>query len=67
MEFRSLILIALSTAVTIVARLLGCAAEDLMVALSTRKIKAGKDNITKKLTLQQVHPSLNLSFAAVFN
>ncbi|KAI4342485.1 hypothetical protein MLD38_027112 [Melastoma candidum] len=40
-------------AVSTVARLLGCASEDLVVALSTRIIKAGKDNITKKLTLQQ--------------
>ena len=41
-------------AVTSAANLIGCSEEDLMLALSTRKIQAGKDNIAKKLTLQQV-------------
>ncbi|XP_031407548.1 myosin-2 isoform X2 [Punica granatum] len=42
-------------AVTIAASLMGCRAEDLMLALSTRKIVAGKDSISKKLTLQQAN------------
>ncbi|XP_017247595.1 myosin-2 [Daucus carota subsp. sativus] len=33
--------------------LLGCDSQDLMSALSTRKIQAGKDTVAKKLTLQQ--------------
>ncbi|KAI4374721.1 hypothetical protein MLD38_012684 [Melastoma candidum] len=45
--------VVVDEAVTTVARLLGCTTEDLMVALSTRKIKVGKDHITKTLTLQQ--------------
>ncbi|XP_031266701.1 myosin-2 [Pistacia vera] len=40
-------------AVTSAARLMGCSAEALMLALSTHKIQAGKDGIAKKLTLQQ--------------
>ncbi|KAL3639882.1 hypothetical protein CASFOL_014850 [Castilleja foliolosa] len=40
-------------AVTNAARLLGCSEQDLMLALSTRKVKAGKDEITKTLNLQQ--------------
>ncbi|XP_038685898.1 myosin-2 [Tripterygium wilfordii] len=40
-------------AVNIAARLLGCSMQELMLALSTHKIQAGKDIITKKLTLQQ--------------
>ncbi|KAK3010950.1 hypothetical protein RJ639_011846 [Escallonia herrerae] len=35
------------------ARLMGCNAQHLMVALSTKRIQAGKDNVAKKLTLQQ--------------
>lgn len=42
------------TAVTTAARLMGCGVSDLVLALSTRKIVAGKDSIPKKLTLQQV-------------
>ncbi|XP_031266663.1 myosin-2-like [Pistacia vera] len=40
-------------AVTSAARLMGCSAEALMLALSTHKIQAGRDGIAKKLTLQQ--------------
>ncbi|KAJ6753689.1 MYOSIN-2 ISOFORM X1 [Salix purpurea] len=40
-------------AVNSVARLINCSAQDLILALSTHKIQAGKDSITKKLTLQQ--------------
>ncbi|KAI9093230.1 hypothetical protein K1719_027244 [Acacia pycnantha] len=40
-------------AVTNAALLMGCSSQDLMVTLSTRKIRAGKDNIAKKLTLWQ--------------
>lgn len=35
------------------ARLIGCSVPGLMLALSTRKIQAGRDTISKKLTLQQ--------------
>ncbi|XP_030549734.1 myosin-2 [Rhodamnia argentea] len=45
--------VVVDEAVTTTAGLLGCSAEDLAVALSFRKIKAGKDSISKKLTLQQ--------------
>ncbi|GFP78572.1 myosin-2 [Phtheirospermum japonicum] len=40
-------------AVTNAASLLGCSEQDLLLALSTRKVKAGKDEVTKTLTLQQ--------------
>ncbi|XP_028061806.1 myosin-2 isoform X2 [Camellia sinensis] len=40
-------------AVTSAARLMGCSTEDLMLALSTHRIKAGKDIFSKKLTLQK--------------
>ncbi|KAL6506964.1 hypothetical protein OROHE_022401 [Orobanche hederae] len=40
-------------AVNNAARLLGCATEDLMFALSTHSIQAGKDKVSKRLTLQQ--------------
>ncbi|KAK9209356.1 hypothetical protein WN944_001722 [Citrus x changshan-huyou] len=33
--------------------LMGCSSDELMLALSTHKIQAGKDSIAKKLTLQQ--------------
>ncbi|KAI3427532.1 uncharacterized protein J3R85_009358 [Psidium guajava] len=45
--------VVVDEAVTTTAGLLGCSAEDLAVALSFHKIKAGKDSISKKLTLQQ--------------
>lgn len=35
------------------SRLMGCHVHDLMLALSTHKIQAGKDSIAKKFTLQQ--------------
>ncbi|KAF5949106.1 hypothetical protein HYC85_015063 [Camellia sinensis] len=40
-------------AVTSAARLMGCSTQDLMLALSTHRIQAGKDTVSKKLTLQQ--------------
>ncbi|KAJ1381655.1 P-loop containing nucleoside triphosphate hydrolase [Sesbania bispinosa] len=40
-------------AVTSAALLMGCSSQELMTALSTHKIQAGKDTITKRLTLQQ--------------
>lgn len=42
------------TAVTNAAGLIGCGTQDLMIALSTRSIQAGKDKVAKRLTLQQV-------------
>ncbi|KAJ9563452.1 hypothetical protein OSB04_008612 [Centaurea solstitialis] len=36
-----------------VAKLIGCKADDLKLALSTRKMKVGNDNIVQKLTLAQ--------------
>ncbi|KAF8413971.1 hypothetical protein HHK36_001968 [Tetracentron sinense] len=41
------------TAVNSASRLMGCDVRDLMLALCTRKIRAGNDNIAKKLTLRQ--------------
>ncbi|XP_022632669.1 myosin-2 isoform X4 [Vigna radiata var. radiata] len=40
-------------AVTNAAVLMGCSSQELMAVLSTHKIQAGKDTITKKLTLRQ--------------
>ncbi|KAI3466158.1 hypothetical protein Pfo_022821 [Paulownia fortunei] len=40
-------------AVTNAASLIGCSEQDLMLALSTRKVQAGKDEVTKTLTLPQ--------------
>ncbi|XP_047182059.1 myosin-2-like isoform X4 [Vigna umbellata] len=40
-------------AVTNAAVLMGCSSQELMTVLSTHKIQAGKDTITKKLTLRQ--------------
>ncbi|CAH8363757.1 unnamed protein product [Eruca vesicaria subsp. sativa] len=40
-------------AVTNAAMLMGCNSEELMVVLSTRKLQAGTDCISKKLTLRQ--------------
>ena len=39
---------------TTVAQLTGCDAEDLKIALSTRKMRVGNDIIIQKLTLPQV-------------
>lgn len=44
-------------ALTAVACLMGCTEQDLMSVLSTCKIQAGKDNIAKRLTLQQATDS----------
>lgn len=40
-------------AVTNAAGLIGCSEHDLMLSLSTRKVRAGKDEVTKSLTLEQ--------------
>lgn len=37
-----------------VAKLVGCSLEELKLALSTRKMRVGNDNIVQKLTLSQV-------------
>lgn len=41
-------------AATTASSLIGCSAEDLILALSTQIIQAGKDNVAKRLTMQQV-------------
>uniref|UniRef100_K7LWB7 Myosin motor domain-containing protein n=1 Tax=Glycine max TaxID=3847 RepID=K7LWB7_SOYBN len=43
----------IQTSVTNAALLMGCSSHELMEALSTHKIQAGKDTITKTLTLRQ--------------
>lgn len=40
--------------------LIGCTVQDLMLVLSTHKIQAGKDEVAKRLTLQQVYETLEL-------
>ncbi|KAL6999435.1 hypothetical protein U1Q18_000597 [Sarracenia purpurea var. burkii] len=40
-------------AVTSAASLMGCSTQELMLALSSHRIQAGKDSVIKKLTLQQ--------------
>lgn len=45
----------LLAAVSNAASLMGCSSQELITVLSTHKIKAGKDTITKTLTLRQVH------------
>lgn len=45
--------VVVDEAVTTTAGLLGCSVDDLALALSVRRIKAGKDSISKKLTSQQ--------------
>ncbi|CAI9088594.1 OLC1v1022970C1 [Oldenlandia corymbosa var. corymbosa] len=42
-----------SEAVTNACSLLGCSSQDLILTLTTRKIRAGKDMVAKRLTLQQ--------------
>lgn len=37
---------------------MGCSANDLMLALSTRKVQTGKDKVVKSLTMQQVRYSV---------
>ena len=44
-----------------VAKLIGCDTADLNLALSTRKMRVGNDNIVQKLTLSQVRILLCLS------
>ena len=41
-------------AVKVAAALLHCDADDLVTALSTRRIRAGGDDIVQQLTLSQV-------------
>ncbi|KAF6167643.1 hypothetical protein GIB67_031226 [Kingdonia uniflora] len=41
------------TAVTNAAKLMGCNIHDLILVLSTRRIRAGNDDIVQKLTLSQ--------------
>ncbi|KAM7492624.1 hypothetical protein LguiA_035545 [Lonicera macranthoides] len=45
--------VVLDEAATTVASLIGCSTEDLILALSTHRIQAGKDNVAKRLTMQQ--------------
>ncbi|XP_019251724.1 PREDICTED: myosin-2-like isoform X3 [Nicotiana attenuata] len=45
--------VAQSEAVINAASLLGCSANDLMLALSTRRMQTGKDKVVKSLTMQQ--------------
>ncbi|XP_042450952.1 myosin-1-like [Zingiber officinale] len=45
--------VVLGEGVANAAKLMDCEIPDLMLALSTRKIQAGNDNIIQKLTLQQ--------------
>ncbi|XP_010278385.1 PREDICTED: myosin-2 isoform X1 [Nelumbo nucifera] len=45
--------VVIDEAVTSAANLMGCKTQDLILALSCRKIRAGNDDITQKLTLQQ--------------
>jgi len=42
------------TGLATAAKLLGCTSNQLVTAMSTRKIRAGNDSIIKKLTLPQV-------------
>ncbi|XP_059301150.1 myosin-2-like isoform X2 [Lycium ferocissimum] len=42
-----------SEAVINAASLMGCSANDLMLALSTRRMQVGKDKVVKSLTMQQ--------------
>ncbi|XP_073127821.1 myosin-2 [Henckelia pumila] len=58
-------------AVTSAASLMGCSTQDLMQALSTRNIQAGKDTVSKRLTLQQAIDSRDalakLIYAGLFD
>ncbi|XP_047951601.1 myosin-2-like isoform X2 [Salvia hispanica] len=40
-------------AVTNAAALMGCSEQDLILTMSTRRVRAGKDEVTKSLTLEQ--------------
>nr|GME02290.1 myosin-2 [Ipomoea batatas] len=46
-------------ALTNAARLIGCSAHDLMLALSTHRVHVGKDKVTKWLTMQQATDTRN--------
>ena len=59
-ERRLIPFLFLLAAVENAARLINCSARDLMLALSTHKIQAGKDFIAKNLTMQKVCLVLNL-------
>lgn len=48
------VMLNLPVGVTTAANLMGCNVQDLILALSTRSIQAGNDNIVQKLTLPQV-------------
>ncbi|KAK9668644.1 hypothetical protein RND81_13G074500 [Saponaria officinalis] len=52
-------------ALTAAARLMGCSEHDLMMALSTRKIQAGKDTIAKRLTIQQDYEADGIDWTKV--
>ncbi|XP_043688998.1 myosin-2-like isoform X2 [Telopea speciosissima] len=45
--------VVVDEAVSSAAKLMGCKDQDLILALSTHKIRAGNDDIVQKLTLQQ--------------
>ncbi|KAL3647048.1 hypothetical protein CASFOL_008016 [Castilleja foliolosa] len=47
--------VVVDEAVTNAAFLLGCATQDLVLALSIHSIQAGKDKVAKRLTLQQAN------------
>ncbi|KAK4387036.1 Myosin-2 [Sesamum angolense] len=53
------------------ASLIGCSEQDLILALSTRKIQAGKDEVTRRLTLEQAIDSRDalakLIYASLFD
>lgn len=60
-------IVPLSTAVTNVASLIGCSEQELVLALSTRKVQAGKDEVTRRMTLQQVKFLKNLYSLDVYH
>ncbi|XP_042060581.1 myosin-2-like isoform X2 [Salvia splendens] len=47
-------------AVTNAAGLMGCSEQDLILTMSTRRVRAGKDEVTKSLTLEQMNLSLSM-------
>ncbi|KAI3734237.1 hypothetical protein L6452_13702 [Arctium lappa] len=50
-----------------VAKLLGCEAEQLKLALSTRKMTVGKENIIQKLTLAQANDSRDALAKSIYS
>lgn len=54
MSLNNLLICNVVIGLAAVAKLLGCTANQLVTAMSTRKIRAGNDSIIKKLTLTQV-------------